>query len=63
MDITRTGTKKMQSVRAMRVLVTGNERVRGNKKVLYANRTREGMRPCGEWENALLSRNLRMQHC
>ena len=63
MDITRTGTKKMKSVRTMRVLVTGNERVLGNKIMLYANRTGEGMRPCREWEKTLLSRNLTAQHC
>ena len=61
MDTTRIGTEKMQSVRAMKVLVTGNERVRGNKRVQYSNRTEEGMRPCREWENvAYTSRNLRM---
>ena len=61
MDITRTGTEKMQSVRTMKVLVTGNERVRGNKRVQYSNRTEEGMRPCREWESvAYTSRNGRV---
>ena len=61
MDITRTGTEKMQSVRTMRVLVTGNETVRGNKRVQYSNRTEEGMRPCRKWESvAYTSRNWRV---
>ena len=61
MDITRTDTKKMHGVRTMKVLVTGNERVRGNKRVQYSNRTEEGMRPCREWESvAYTSRNGRL---
>ena len=61
MDITRTGTEKMQSVRTMKVLVTGNERVWGNKRVQYSNRPEEGMRPCREWDTvAYTSRNGRV---
>ena len=61
MEITRTVTGKMQSVRTMIILVTVNERVRGNKRVQYSNRTEEGMRPCREWENvAYTSRNWRV---
>ena len=61
MDITRTGTKKMQSVRAMKVLAAGNERVRRNERVQYSNRTEEGMRPCREWKSvAYTSRNGRV---
>ena len=61
MDITRKGTEKMQSVRTMKVLVTGNERVRGNKRVQYSNKTVEGMRPCRNLENvAYTSKKLRM---
>ena len=51
----------MHSVRTMKVLVTGNERVRWNKRVQYSNRTVEGMRPCRELENvAYTSRNWRV---